>query len=92
VDDLNALKKDKNTRLIINKNCQYYIDVDNDRIVYTKQGEYYLPQTTIKVCDEETGICENKVINIEPFAVVEDGIPNITLSSSFRGERYGFSQ
>jgi hypothetical protein len=39
-----VLKKDKNTRLITNKDCQYYVDIDNDSIVYANQGEYYLPQ------------------------------------------------
>lgn len=74
--DLSTLKRDED-RNIKNKDCQYYIEFDNPEEIYKKEIAKY-------------GFYLPSGFDIT--TTTESGVNNITISTLYRGKRYGFSQ
>jgi hypothetical protein len=72
------LIKDDN-RFLLNKDCQYYID-DCDFEKIESNYDFYLPKSQQGFLFETTTVVESA------------GFAPVTLSSEFRGRRYGYSQ
>lgn len=76
VSDLSSLQRDEN-RNIINKDCQYYIDFNNPERQYSVKNETYNFYLP-------TGF--------NTTTIIENNVGSVTLSSLYRGKRYGFAQ
>ena len=78
VSDLTSLERDENRYIKNNNNCQYYIDYDD-------------PNSKYNVSIASLGLFLPEGFNTT--TVDEDGHGyGVTLSSKYRGKRYGFSQ